>query len=55
LTNPTPTSREEARKAKLDYFLVLPWHFWREFIKGEKAFLLGGGRFIFPLPEIEMI
>jgi len=34
---------------------VLPWHFWREFIEKEKAFLLGGGRFIFPLLEIEMI
>jgi hypothetical protein len=55
LTNLTPDSREEARKAKPDYFLVLPWHFRREFIEREKAFLLGGGRFIFPLPEIEII
>jgi NDP-4-keto-2,6-dideoxyhexose 3-C-methyltransferase len=48
-------SEEEARKAKPDYFLVLPWHFRREFIEREKAFLSAGGRFIFPLPEIEII
>lgn len=48
-------SEEEAQKAKTDYFLVLPWHFRREFIEREKAFLSGGGRFIFPLPEIEII
>jgi NDP-4-keto-2,6-dideoxyhexose 3-C-methyltransferase len=48
-------SEEDARKAKPDYFLVLPWHFRREFIERERAFLSGGGRFIFPLPEIEII
>jgi NDP-4-keto-2,6-dideoxyhexose 3-C-methyltransferase len=48
-------SEEEARKAKPDYFLVLPWHFRHEFIEREKAFLSGGGKFIFPLPEIEII
>jgi NDP-4-keto-2,6-dideoxyhexose 3-C-methyltransferase len=48
-------SEEEARKAKTDYFLVLPWHFRREFIEREKAFLSGGGKFIFPLPEIEIV
>jgi len=48
-------SEEEARKAKPDYFLVLPWHFRREFIEREKAFLSGGGKFIFPLPEIQIV
>jgi hypothetical protein len=48
-------SEDEAQKAKPDYFLVLPWHFRRDFIEREKAFLSGGGRFIFPLPEIEII
>jgi NDP-4-keto-2,6-dideoxyhexose 3-C-methyltransferase len=47
-------SEEEARKAKPDYFLVLPSYFRRDFIKRDKAFLLGGG-FIFPLPEIGII
>ena len=48
-------SEEEARKAKPDYFLVLPWHFRCEFIEREKVFLSQGGRFIFPLPEIEIV
>ena len=48
-------SEEEARKAGPDYFLVLPWHFRREFIEREKAFLSEGGRFILPLPEIEIV
>jgi NDP-4-keto-2,6-dideoxyhexose 3-C-methyltransferase len=48
-------SEDEARRAKPDCFLVLPWHFRREFIEREEAFLSGGGRFIFPLPEIEIV
>ena len=48
-------SEEEAREAKPDYFLVLPWHFRREFIQREADFLARGGKFIFPLPEIEVI
>jgi hypothetical protein len=49
------TKEKGARKAKPDYFLVRPWHFRREFIKREKAFLLRGGGFIFPLPEIGIV
>ncbi|TXH56901.1 MAG: hypothetical protein E6Q89_04860 [Bacteroidia bacterium] len=48
-------SEDEARKEKPDYFLVLPWFFKEEFIKREKKFLDGGGHFIFPLPEFEII
>lgn len=47
-------SEEEARKANPDYFLVLPWHFREEFIKREAEFLAHGGKFIFPLPKIEV-
>jgi hypothetical protein len=39
---------------KPDYYLVLPWHFKKEFIKREKNFLKKGGNFIFPLPNVEM-
>jgi SAM-dependent methyltransferase len=46
-------SEEEARK-KADYFLVLPWHFKKEFLEREKEFLKKG-KFIFPLPEIKII
>jgi hypothetical protein len=48
-------SEEEARKMKPDYFLVLPWHFKASILEREKEYLENGGKFIFPLPEIEII
>jgi hypothetical protein len=48
-------SEEEMRAAKPDYLFVMPWHFRDEFVKREKAFLLEGGRMIFPLPEMEIV
>jgi NDP-4-keto-2,6-dideoxyhexose 3-C-methyltransferase len=48
-------SEEEARRAKPDYFLVLPWHFMREFQEREREFLAGGGRFIAPMPHFTLI
>ena len=48
-------SEEEARAAKPDYFLVLPWHFLEEFLAREKQYLLGGGRFIVPMPHFTLI
>ncbi|OHC73809.1 MAG: hypothetical protein A3G18_00560 [Rhodospirillales bacterium RIFCSPLOWO2_12_FULL_58_28] len=48
-------SEEEARRANPDYFLVLPWHFRREFIHRESEFLKQGGKLIFPLPEVEIV
>lgn len=48
-------SEEEARDMKPDYFLVLPWHFKDSILRREVDFLRNGGKFIFPLPEIEII
>jgi SAM-dependent methyltransferase len=48
-------SEEEARAAKPDYFLVLPWHFLEEFKMREKAYLRAGGRFIVPMPYFTLI
>ena len=48
-------SEAEARGMMPDYFLVLPWHFKEGIIQRERDFLLGGGKFIFPFPEIEII
>lgn len=48
-------AEEEARAAKPDYFLVLPWHFIEEFKRREKAYLLSGGRFIMPMPHLSLI
>jgi len=48
-------SEAEARAMKPDYFLVLPWHFKEGIVQREAEFLAGGGRMIFPFPEIEII
>ncbi len=48
-------SEEEARSAKPDYFLVLPWHFIEEFKQRERDFVRSGGRFILPAPHFTLI
>jgi hypothetical protein len=45
----------EARAMRPDYFLVLPWHFKEGILQREAEFLAGGGRMIFPFPEIEIV
>ena len=54
-TNIPIISEKEARAMKPDYFLVLPWHFKSNILEREKEFLANGGKFIFPLPEIEIV
>jgi len=48
-------SEQEARAMKPDFFLVLPWHFKAGIVERERGFLEGGGRMIFPFPEIEIV
>jgi hypothetical protein len=48
-------SEEESRKARPDYYLVLPWHFRSEFLEREKQLLAAGVGMIFPLPTIEIV
>ena len=48
-------SENEALNMKPDYYLVLPWHFKEGILRRETEFLKSGGKFIFPLPEIEII
>lgn len=54
-TNIPIISEEEARAMKPDYFLVLPWHFKNNILERETVFAEQGGKFIFPLPEIEIV
>jgi len=54
-TNIPIISEEQAREEKPDYFLVLPWHFLREFQKREAKFFEDGGKFIVPFPEFRII
>jgi hypothetical protein len=48
-------SEKEAKEMKPDYFLVLPWHFKDSILTREEEYMSNGGKFIFPLPEIEII
>jgi NDP-4-keto-2,6-dideoxyhexose 3-C-methyltransferase len=54
-TNIPIISEEEARKLNPTHFLVLPWHFKKEFIEREREYLENGGKMIFPLPEFEIV
>lgn len=45
-------SEKEAREMKPDYFLVFPWHFRENILQNRGDFK---GKFIFPLPEIDVI
>jgi cyclopropane fatty-acyl-phospholipid synthase-like methyltransferase len=47
-------SEAEARK-EADYFLVLPWAFFKTFYKREKKWLEKGGKFIVPLPYFQVV
>ena len=54
-TNIPIISEEEARAMRPDYFLVLPWHFKTAILEREEDYHSRGGKFIFPLPEIEIV
>jgi len=48
-------SKEEARRDRPDYFLILPHHFLEEITRDEKEFLESGGKFIVPLPQFRVV
>jgi len=48
-------SKEEARKDRPNYFLILPHHFLEEIRRDERKYLESGGRFIVPLPKFRVI
>jgi len=48
-------SEAESRKLNPDYYLVLAWHFKKEILVREKMIRKMGTKFIFPLPNIEII
>jgi hypothetical protein len=48
-------SEKEAKDMNPDYFLVLPWHFKDNILAREEEYISKGGKFIFPLPEIEIV
>lgn len=48
-------SEEESRAMNPDYYLVLPWHFEKEFRERERVMLQKGTKMIFPLPEVRLV
>ncbi len=48
-------SEEQSRAMKPDCYLVLPWHFRKEFLEREREMLDRGTSLIFPLPDIEVV
>lgn len=48
-------SEATSRDMKPDYYLVLPWHFKKEFIEREQKMINQGVGLIFPLPNIEIV
>jgi SAM-dependent methyltransferase len=38
-----------------DYVLILPWNFRDEIVRQQATFLSGGGRFIVPIPDMEIV
>ena len=45
----------EIRAVNPEYFLILPYTFLDEFIERESEYLENGGRFLVPVPDIEVI
>ncbi len=54
-TNIPIISEKEAHDMKPDYLFVLPWHFKNSILEREREFVSRGGKFIFPLPNIEIV
>tara|TARA_A100001011_G_scaffold313288_1_gene331105 strand:- start:13 stop:561 length:549 start_codon:yes stop_codon:yes gene_type:complete len=54
-TNIKIINENDFLRKKVDYLLVLPWHFKNHILKKEKKFINNNGKFIFPLPDIEII
>lgn len=48
-------SEADARLARPDYFLVLPWQFLDEFIKRESEHFMRGGKFVVAMPDFRVI
>lgn len=46
---------EDIKKLKPDFLVVFPWHFRNNILSKETDYINSGGKFIFPLPFIEIV
>jgi hypothetical protein len=46
------TSESASKKMNPSHYLVLPWHFREGIVAREQEYIKGGGKLLFPLPEI---
>lgn len=53
-TNIPIISEADVKALRPDYLFVLPWHFRDYIVEREANYLVGGGRLLFPLPEIQI-
>jgi ABC-type Fe3+-hydroxamate transport system substrate-binding protein len=54
-TNIPIIPESEVKAINPDYMIVLPWHFRNGILQREKEYRNSGGKFIFPLPYIEIV
>lgn len=50
-----PIVDEETAREQADYFLVLPWAFFKTFVEREHDWLNRGGKFIVPIPNFRIV
>lgn len=48
-------SEADARAMNPDYYIVFPWHFRENILQRSQDILASGGKFIFPLPHLEIV
>ncbi|MBY6049543.1 NAD-dependent epimerase/dehydratase family protein [Vannielia litorea] len=46
---------EKLKSDKPDYVMILPWNFRDEIIRQQQEFLAAGGKFVVPIPELEIV
>lgn len=46
---------EKLMENRPDYVMILPWNFREEIIRQQQAFLEAGGKFVVPIPDLEIV
>lgn len=46
---------EKLKTDKPEYVMILPWNFRDEIVRQQKDFLAGGGKFVVPIPSLEIV